>query len=213
MDADIYGPSIPLMLGAKGQLMQAPSGQIRPLERYNLKLMSIGFAVDEGTPVIWRGLMIMKMLKNFLLNVAWGELDYLIIDLPPGTGDAQLTLVQTVEVDGAVVVTTPQDVSLADVRKAYEMFRTVKVPVLGIVENMSGFVCPKCGHEEHIFRQGGGPRFAEEEGVPLLGRIPLNSAICEGGDQGVPVAYKIPDSPEAKAFQAVAASVAQVFAK
>lgn len=204
LDADVFGPSVPIMLGLEGQLTQTSTGKIRPLEKFNLRVVSIGFAVGGGTPVIWRGLMVMKMIQNFLLNVEWGELDYLIVDLPPGTGDTQLTMAQTVPVTGAVIVTTPQDVSLADARKGFEMFHTVGVPVLGIVENMSTFICPRCGHESSIFSHDGGRRTAEEHNLPFLGAIPLNPEVCEGGDHGMPVAYAMPDSQEAATFTRIA---------
>lgn len=207
LDADIYGPSVPIMFDITGQLYRTPHGKIRPLEKDSLKLMSMGFAVDEQTPVIWRGLMVMKMIKQFLLTVEWGELDYLIVDLPPGTGDTQLTMVQTAPLSGAIIVTTPQDVALADARKGFEMFRQVKVPIVGIIENMSSFVCPACGHEEAIFRRDGGRNTAEKHEVPFLGAVPINPAICESGDQGKPFVLTFPDAKESATFREVARRV------
>lgn len=213
LDADLFGPSIPMMFGVKGQLMQSPSGKIVPLEKYGVRLCSIGFALNEDTPVIWRGLMVMKMIRQFLLGVEWGELDYLILDLPPGTGDTQLTLVQTVDVHGAILVTTPQDVALLDVRKGYEMFRTTNVPVVGLIENMSGYVCPECGHLEYLFSQGGGERIADERGIPYLGHVPINVGIMRGGDSGEPYIFRNPDSPEAKAFGKIAEKLEETTSK
>lgn len=208
LDSDIYGPSVPLMMGIKGH-PETEGNQILPLENHGVRTMSIGYMLEEDAPVIWRGPMVMKALTQFLREVRWGVLDYLILDLPPGTGDAQLTLVQAVPLAGAVVVTTPQDVALLDARKAINMFRKTGVPILGIVENMSLFVCPGCGHEEHIFGQGGGRREAERGAVPFLGEIPLNSSIREGGDGGIPIVAADPDSSIARAFGKIAVAVAE----
>ncbi len=197
IDADIYGPSIPLMLGIteKPQVYQnQQTMKIIPLENYGIKLISIGVLVDDNAPVIWRGPMASGALKQFMTDVDWGELDYLIFDMPPGTGDIQLTLVQTVPLTGAVIVTTPQEVSLIDARKALKMFNRVNVPVMGIVENMSYFVAPDTGKKYDIFGTGGGSKLAEELHAPFLGGIPIDPRIRMGGDKGVPIVYDIPDS-------------------
>ncbi len=208
LDADIYGPSIPIMLGERRQPKPSPSGKILPLERFGLRMMSIGFIATGDTPVIWRGPLVSRMLQQFLMQVEWGELDYLIIDMPPGTGDAQLTLSQQCPLSGAVIVTTPQEVALEDVYRAVQMFGQVRVPILGIVENMSGFACPHCGEVTSVFRSGGGAAAAEKSGVPLLGRIPLDPAICDGGDAGAPIVAAHPESPQSAVFRTVAGEVA-----
>ncbi|MFN0151968.1 MAG: P-loop NTPase [bacterium] len=208
LDADIYGPSIPIMLGERRQPKPSPSGKILPLERYGVRMMSIGFIATGDTPVIWRGPLVSRMLQQFLMQVEWGELDYLIIDMPPGTGDAQLTLSQQCPLSGAVVVTTPQEVALEDVYRAVQMFGQVRVPILGIVENMSGFACPHCGEVTSVFRSGGGAAAAEKSGVPLLGRIPLDPAICDGGDAGAPIVAAHPESPQSAGFRKIAGEVA-----
>ena len=205
MDADIYGPSVPIMMGVP---TLDPRVTPFPIERYGLKLMSMGFIVNPNQAVIWRGPMVHKAVTQFLTDIAWGALDYLIIDLPPGTGDAQLTLTQTAPLSGAVIVTTPQDVSLIDARKGLEMFRQVRVPVLGIVENMSYFV-GEDGKRYDIFRHGGGRKLAAEAGVPFLGEIPIDPRVAECGDTGDPIVHKYPDSPVARAYTALAATVAQ----
>jgi ATP-binding protein involved in chromosome partitioning len=204
MDADIYGPSVPIMLGVPGTIDQATTPL--PLERYGLKLMSMGFLVPPTQAVIWRGPMVHRAITQFLTDINWGPLDYLVIDLPPGTGDAQLTLTQTAPLSGAVIVTTPQDVSLVDARKGLEMFRQVRVPVLGIVENMSYFVGDD-GRRYEIFRHGGGRKLATEAGVPFLGEIPIDPRVAECGDAGDPIVHKYPDSPVAKAYRALALTV------
>ncbi|MEZ6195275.1 MAG: Mrp/NBP35 family ATP-binding protein [Planctomycetota bacterium] len=212
LDADIYGPSIPHMLGAA--LQRPVTSQVMgkdmlvPVERQGLRLMSMGFLVDADKPVIWRGPMVHGALKQFFTDVIWDELDDLVIDLPPGTGDAQLTMVQSVPVTGAVIVTTPQDVAMIDARKAFNMFRETNVPVLGIVENMSVFCCPNCDHETPIFGEGGAARWADQTGVPFLGRIPIHIAIREHGDDGRP-AFVAPDTPEPirAAFTSIAGEV------
>ena len=214
LDTDIYGPSIPMMMGIHKQLQATPDEKILPISNYGIKLMSVGFMLDEETPLIWRGPMVMQIVKQFLTGVAWGELDYLVIDLPPGTGDAQLTLVQTIPLTGAVVVTTPQDVALIDARRAIKMFHEVKVPILGIVENMSYFQCPHCGEKTEIFSHGGGEKTSERYHVPLLGKIPIDPHIREGGDSGKPIVIADPASPQTEAFikisQAVAAKISML---
>jgi ATP-binding protein involved in chromosome partitioning len=204
MDADIYGPSVPMMMGVRGLVDQATTPL--PLECFGIKLMSIGFLVPATQAVIWRGPMVDRALKQFLTQIDWGPLDYLVIDLPPGTGDAQLTLTQNAPLTGAIIVTTPQDVSLVDARKGLEMFRQVRVPVLGIVENMSYFVADD-GKRYEIFRHGGGDRLAAEAGVPFLGEIPIDPRVTECGDQGDPIVHKYPDSTVAQAYRALAATV------
>ncbi len=186
VDADVYGPSIPLMMGLNGR-PQVKGNRLQPMENYGVKVMSIGFLVDPMQAVIWRGPMASGAVKQFMSDVDWGELDYLVFDLPPGTGDIQLTLVQTIPLTGAVIVTTPQDISLADARKGFVMFQKVNVPVLGIIENMSYYICSHCGEREEIFDHGGGKRAAEELGVPFLGDIPIYTSIRVGGDKGRPV--------------------------
>jgi ATP-binding protein involved in chromosome partitioning len=204
LDADIYGPSVPMMLGVQGLVDQHTTPL--PLDRYGLKLMSIGFLVPPEKAVIWRGPMVDRALRQFLTDLDWGALDYLIIDLPPGTGDAQLTLTQHAPLTGAVIVTTPQDVSLIDARKGLEMFREVRVPVLGIVENMSYFV-GEDGKRYEIFRHGGGRKLAEAAGVPFLGEIPIDPKVAECGDQGDPIVHKYPDSPVSAAYRTLSQTV------
>ncbi len=204
LDADIYGPSQPRMLGISGR-PSSPDGKIlRPMENYGLKCMSMGFLVAEDTPMIWRGPMVQSALQQMLRDVAWGELDILVVDMPPGTGDAQLSMSQQVPLSGAVIVSTPQDIALLDARKGLNMFRKVDVPVLGIIENMSMFVCPNCGHESHIFSHGGAEREAERLGVEFLGGIPLDIEIRETSDSGRPIVVSNPDSPQAQAYAAMA---------
>jgi ATP-binding protein involved in chromosome partitioning len=186
IDADVYGPSIPLMMGITGR-PQVRNQRLQPMENWGVKVISIGFLVDPMQAVIWRGPMASGAIKQFMTDVDWGELDYLVFDLPPGTGDIQLTLVQTIPLTGAVIVTTPQDISLADARKGFKMFEKVNVPVLGIVENMSYYVCSHCGQREEIFDNGGGRRAAEELGVPFLGEIPIYTSIRVSGDKGRPI--------------------------
>ncbi len=189
VDADVYGPSIPLMMGIKpGDRPRVHNQRLQPMENWGVKLMSIGFLVDPMQAVIWRGPMASGAVKQFMSDVDWGQLDYLIFDLPPGTGDIQLTLVQTIPLTGAVIVTTPQDISLADARKGYVMFEKVNVPILGIVENMSYYICSHCGQREEIFDNGGGKRAADELGVPFLGEIPIYTNIRISGDSGKPIA-------------------------
>jgi ATP-binding protein involved in chromosome partitioning len=204
LDADIYGPSIPTMMGVPGLIDQATTPL--PLDRYGMKLLSMGFFVPAEKAVIWRGPMIDRYLTQFLAGIDWGNLDYLVIDLPPGTGDAQLTLTQKVELSGAVIVTTPQDISLIDARKGLQMFREVRVPVLGIVENMSYFVGDD-GKRYEIFRHGGGHKLAIEAHTQFLGEIPIDPRVAECGDAGDPIVHKYPDSPAARAYLTLARTV------
>jgi ATP-binding protein involved in chromosome partitioning len=208
LDADIYGPSQQLMMGSDETPMGDQSGKIHPVDAPGgVKVMSFGYIIDPDQPVIWRGPMLQKALEQFVGDVLWGELDQLVVDLPPGTGDVALTLCQNVPLAGAVIVSTPQDVALIDARKSLHMFRKLDVPVLGIVENMAHYRCPECGHVEHVFGAGGGRRTAESLGIPLLGEIPIDPAISAGGDHGKPVVLERPDSPAAKAFVALAAAI------
>jgi ATP-binding protein involved in chromosome partitioning len=207
LDADIYGPSVPKLLAITTQPNEA-DGKVQPIEKFGIKAMSIGFMIEEDTPMIWRGPMVQTALTQMLREVAWAPLDVLVIDLPPGTGDAQLAIVQSVPLAGAVIVSTPQDLALLDARKALAMFRTTRVPVIGIVENMSGFVCPHCGTVSHIFGQGGARRTAERLKVPFLGEVPLQPAIRETSDAGTPIVASAPNSAEAQAFLLIAATVA-----
>jgi ATP-binding protein involved in chromosome partitioning len=207
MDADVYGPNIPLMLGITGR-PHAIENRIQPLVNYGVNVMSMGFLTAEDTPVIWRGPMLHSVIQQFVRQVDWGELDYLLIDLPPGTGDVQLTLTQTVPLMGAVVVSTPQDVALQDARKAILMFQQVRVEILGVVENMSYFQCPKCDTRTDIFSHGGAGKTAEKYGVPFLGEVPLNIAIRMGGDSGKPIVLDDPGSPGGVAFHQIARKVA-----
>ena len=207
VDADVYGPSIPLMFGMN-ERPRLSANKLIPLERYGVKIMSIGFLVDPMQAVIWRGPMASGAVKQFMSDVNWGDLDYLVFDLPPGTGDIQLTLVQTIPLTGAVIVTTPQDVALADARKGLVMFNKVNVPVLGIVENMSYFVCGHCGERENIFDSGGGSRTAKELGVPFLGEIPINTRIRIGGDQGTPIVVMDETSKHAETIRQIARKLA-----
>ena len=204
LDADIYGPNVPMMMGAASE-PKIDNGTIEPVQAHGVKMMSLGLIAGEDTPIIWRGPIVGKLIQQFLVDVAWGELDYLVVDLPPGTGDAQLTLAQSVSLSGAVIVTTPQDVALEDVTRSVAMFRKVGVPILGIVENMSYFVCPCCDDRAPLFGEGGGKRVAEHFGLPLLGQIPIRQEICQAGDSGAPVASS--ESPEAEAFEHLAAEV------
>ena len=209
LDADVYGPSIPQMMGEPQKMAVTETGnKILPAVHHGLKVISIGFFVERGGAVIWRGPMVHKLLQQFIEDVEWGELDYLLVDLPPGTGDAQLSLSQLLPITGAVMVTTPQEVSIIDVEKALGMWKRVEVPVLGLVENMSGFICPSCGHHEEIFLRGGGRKLAEREGVTFLGEVPLQGAVSRGGDNGMPVVLADPTSQVARIFQSIAGTVA-----
>jgi ATP-binding protein involved in chromosome partitioning len=207
LDADIYGPSMPRMLGISGRPQMADAKILRPMENYGLKCMSIGFLVPEDTPMIWRGPMVMSALQQMLRDVAWGELDIMIVDMPPGTGDAQLTMAQQVALAGAVIVSTPQDIALIDARKGLNMFTKVNVPVLGIIENMSYFLCPHCGERSDIFSHGGARQEAERLGTDFLGEVPLDMAIRETSDEGRPITVSQPDSPYAQTFRDIAAKV------
>jgi ATP-binding protein involved in chromosome partitioning len=209
LDSDVYGPSIPQMMGEP----EIPAGteagnKITPAVHYGMKVISIGFFVERGGAVIWRGPMVHKLLQQFIEDVDWGDLDYLLVDLPPGTGDAQLSLSQLLPITGAVMVTTPQEVSIIDVEKALGMWKRVEVPVLGLIENMSGFICPSCGHHEEIFMRGGGRKLAEREGVAFLGEVPLLGAVSRAGDSGKPVVLAEPTSQVARVFHAIASTVA-----
>jgi ATP-binding protein involved in chromosome partitioning len=208
LDADITGPNIPMMLGVEGQPRATADNRIEPLERHGVKVISIAFFVPEGQPIVWRGPLVGGAIQQFLRDVDWGDLDYLVIDLPPGTSDAQLTLAQSVPISGAVLVTTPQDVSVSDVTKALAMFERMNVPVIGIVENMSAFICPHCGEATEIFGRGGGERVAREHGIELLGQIPLDITVRQGGDAGVPVVAQREPGPAAEALVRLARIVA-----
>jgi ATP-binding protein involved in chromosome partitioning len=208
IDADVYGPSLPIMLGTDERPRVSATKRIQPVERYGVKLMSMGFFLDAQSPVIWRGPIVMGIVRQFLRDVEWGPTDFLVVDLPPGTGDAQLTLVQQVPVTGGVIVTTPQDVALLDVARGMAMFAQVSTPVLGVVENMSGYVCPECGTEDPVFGKGGAEALAARFHVPLLARIPLVPAVRAGGDSGRPIVAGEPEHPVSRAFAALAARVA-----
>jgi ATP-binding protein involved in chromosome partitioning len=213
LDADIYGPSQPLMLGLEGQRPSSADGKhLRPITSHGVAAMSIGFLVDAEQPMVWRGPMVTQALTQLLSETQWGALDYLVVDMPPGTGDIQLTLAQRVPVAGAVIVTTPQDIALADARKGLKMFEKVSVPVLGIVENMSIHVCSSCGHAEHIFGAGGGARMAEQYGVRLLGELPLDAHIREEADSGRPTVVAAPESARAQAYFQMARRTAAALA-
>jgi ATP-binding protein involved in chromosome partitioning len=208
LDADITGPNIPQMIGVAGQPTASPDNKITPLERHGVKVISIQFFVPEGQPIVWRGPLVGGAIQQFLRDVEWGEPDYLIVDLPPGTSDAQLTLAQAVPIGGAVLVTTPQEVALSDVSKAYAMFQRVGVPVIGIVENMSAFVCPHCGEAVEIFGRGGGESFAQKHGIEFLGKVPLDITVRQGGDVGVPAVAQREPGPAAAALAGLARTVA-----
>jgi ATP-binding protein involved in chromosome partitioning len=208
MDADVYGPSIPMMMGVQKRPKMTEEKKILPIEAHGLATMSMGYLSDEKTPVIWRGPMVSGLIQQFMSVVEWGNLDYLVIDLPPGTGDIQLTLCQQAPLAGAVIVTTPQDVSLLDARKGLKMFEQVNVPVLGLIENMSFFVCGHCGQRTEIFRHGGGQEEAVRLNVPFLGEIPLDPEVVIGGDEGQPILLRSPKSPVAEAYRKVASAMA-----
>jgi ATP-binding protein involved in chromosome partitioning len=209
LDADLYGPSMGMMFGVGGDEgpVGTPEGKILPLEKFGIKLMSMAFLIDEDRPVIWRGPMLNKALTQFLGDVLWGDLDILFMDLPPGTGDIQISLIQNAKVGGAIVVSTPQDVAFLDAKKAIGMFGTVKVPILGVIENMSSFLCPACGAETQIFGHGGVKAAAARMNLPFLGEVPIDLAIREGGDSGTPLVVSHPDSPQSRAFLAMAQSL------
>jgi ATP-binding protein involved in chromosome partitioning len=215
LDADIYGPNIPVMFGAEGRPgVSGAKGQemIEPMDAHGVRLMSIGFLLEKEQPAIMRGPLISGILKQFLEQVTWGELDVMVVDMPPGTGDAQLSLVQTIDIDGVVMVTTPQEVATGDVRRGIKMFERVNTKVLGVVENMSGFVCPHCDEEIDIFGSGGGESLAEEMGLPLLGRVPLDPAVRSAGDDGTPTVLFAPDSAAGKALKEIAETVTAALA-
>ncbi|EKQ63666.1 sodium:proton antiporter [Xanthomonas phaseoli pv. phaseoli] len=213
LDADIYGPSVPAMLGLSGRPDSPDNKSIEPLRAFGIEAMSIGLLVDQDTPMIWRGPMATSALTQLFNDTLWDDLDYLLIDLPPGTGDIQLTLSQKIPVAGAVIVTTPQDIATLDARKALKMFEKVEVPVLGIVENMAVHTCSNCGHREHLFGEGGGERMAAQYGVPLLGSLPLVIAIREQGDVGQPIVVAAPESVAAQAYLAAATRLAEEMGK
>ena len=204
LDADVYGPSLPTMLGLTERPRADEEKRIEPLERHGIRVISMGLFVEDAKPIIWRGPMITKLLVEFVRNVIWGELDYLVIDMPPGTGDAQLTICQQVPLAGGVIVTTPQEVALLDVKRGVTMFREVGVSVLGVVENMSHHVCRKCGHSQDLFGSGGGQAMAKRFGIPFLGSLPLVRELREGGDDGIPIVVSDPNHPQSAAFHAIA---------
>ena len=208
LDADITGPNIPLMMGIGGAPKASADNRILPLERYGVKVISIAFFVPDGQPIVWRGPLVGGAIQQFLRDVAWGELDYLVVDLPPGTSDAQLTLAQAVPISGSVLVTTPQQVAISDVEKALAMFQRMSVPVIGVVENMSSFVCPHCGEATEIFGRGGAERFASEHDVEFLGGIPLDVTVRQGGDAGIPAVAQREPGPAARAMTDLAKTVA-----
>ena len=207
LDADIYGPSLPRMAGITGRPQATDGNKLRPMESFGVKVMSMGFMIDEDAPMIWRGPMVQSALQQMLGDVQWGELDVLVVDMPPGTGDAQLTMAQKVPLAGAVIVSTPQDIALLDARKAINMFRKVDVPVLGIVENMSYFCCPNCGHRTEIFAHGGARACAAKYGVDFLGEIPLDLEVRQGSDEGRPIVVSNPRHPIAEAYRGLAITV------
>jgi len=208
LDGDMYGPNVPIMLGLRTRL-ETDGKKIVPAERYGVQVISMGFLTEDDAPVIWRGPMLHGAITQFFRDAAWTNLDYLIVDLPPGTGDVALSLSQSVPVAGAVLVTTPQSVALADTRRAIHMYRKLNIPALGLIENMSHFACPGCGHETDLFGRGGGERLAQELTIPFLGNIPLYEPVRRGGDEGVPIVLGHPDSPPARALFSVAERVAQ----
>jgi ATP-binding protein involved in chromosome partitioning len=207
LDADIYGPSLPKLLAIKEKPQTIGGNRLKPIERYGLTVMSIGFLIDEDTPMIWRGPMVMSAITQMLREVEWGKLDIMVVDMPPGTGDAQLTMAQQVPLKGAVIVSTPQDLALIDARRGVAMFNRVNVPVLGLVENMSYFLCPHCGERSDIFSHGGARQEAERLGVPFLGEVPLHMTIREKSDAGLPVVATEPDGPHAKIYRDIASKV------
>ncbi|WP_313231252.1 iron-sulfur cluster carrier protein ApbC [Stenotrophomonas acidaminiphila] len=213
LDADIYGPSMPAMLGLSGRPESPDNKSIEPMRAFGVETMSIGFLVDQDSPMIWRGPMATSALTQLFNDTRWDDLDYLLVDLPPGTGDIQLTLAQKIPVAGAVIVTTPQDIATLDARKALKMFEKVEVPVLGIIENMAVHTCSSCGHVEHLFGAGGGQRMAAQYGVPLLGSLPLEIGIREQGDAGTPIVAAAPDSAAAKAYVAAAQRMVEELGK
>lgn len=209
LDADVFGPSIPKLMNLKGNPELSDNNRMIPLTNYGVPCMSMGFLVDDVAPIVWRGLMVMSAIEKLLRQVDWGSLDYLVVDMPPGTGDVQLSITQNIPIAGAVIVSTPQDIALLDARRGAEMFKKVNVPVLGLVQNMSVFQCPKCNHETHIFGSDGARQLADTLGVTFLGDIPLHITIRETSDRGQPVVISSPNSPEAAAYRKVASAVVQ----
>ncbi len=212
LDADIYGPNIPTMMGIEGSPVQVDKehkDKILPMEKYGVKILSIGNMVPKDAAIIWRGPLIHSAIKQFLEDVTWGDLDFLVVDLPPGTGDAQISLTDATKVSGGIIVITPQHVAMSDAAKANDFFKKLKIPVLGVVENMSYFVCPNCGTKTEIFSHGGGKKFAAENSLPFLGEIPIDLEVREGGDKGTPVVVKNPDSPVSKAFEDAARNIVE----
>lgn len=210
LDADVYGPSLPTMMNVNEEPELNKQNLMIPLQNYGLKCMSMGFLVEENAPIVWRGMMVMSAIQKLLRQVAWGPLDYLVVDMPPGTGDTQLSISQNIPVNGAVIVSTPQDIALLDARKGAEMFRKVEVPVLGLVQNMSVYVCPKCGHHEHIFGKDGIDKIATAMNLDILGDIPLNKHIREGCDSGKPILVTDPNCPESLIYKDIARKVAEI---
>uniref|UniRef100_A0A669AWN5 Iron-sulfur cluster transfer protein NUBPL n=1 Tax=Oreochromis niloticus TaxID=8128 RepID=A0A669AWN5_ORENI len=213
LDADVFGPSIPKLMNLKGNPELSDNNRMIPLTNYGVPCMSMGFLVDDVAPIVWRGLMVMSAIEKLLRQVDWGSLDYLVVDMPPGTGDVQLSITQNIPIAGAVIVSTPQDIALLDARRGAEMFKKVNVPVLGLVQNMSVFQCPKCNHETHIFGSDGARQLADTLGVTFLGDIPLHITIRETSDRGQPVVISSPNSPEAAAYRKVASAVVQKLQK
>jgi ATP-binding protein involved in chromosome partitioning len=214
LDADIYGPSAPMMFAAENERPASGGGSnFHPVEKYGVKLISIGFFLGEGAPIIWRGPMVMGAVRQFLRDTLWGTQDFLIVDLPPGTGDAQLTLAQQVAIDGVVIVTTPQDVAVLDATRAVKMFREVHCPLLGVVENMASFVCPDCGERDELFGSGGADRLAAEEGMEVLARIPIQPEVCKSGDGGMPLVVRNPKDPASQSFLELARRVVALMPK
>ncbi|GLD47546.1 iron-sulfur protein NUBPL isoform X3 [Lates japonicus] len=209
LDADVYGPSIPKLMNLKGNPELTDNNRMVPLTNYGIPCMSMGFLVEDVAPIVWRGLMVMSAIEKLLRQVDWGSLDYLVVDMPPGTGDVQLSITQNIPIAGAVIVSTPQDIALLDARRGAEMFKKVNVPVLGLVQNMSVFQCPNCNHQTHIFGSDGARQLAETLGVQFLGDVPLHLNIREMSDRGKPVVVSSPDSPEAEAYRKVASAVVQ----
>lgn len=208
LDADIYGPSQSRMMGLQGQRTRAEDGKLQPLTAHGIKVISMGMLADEAAPMIWRGPMIQTAFIQMLKDVHWGEIDVMIMDLPPGTGDVQLSMAQKVEVTGAVIVSTPQDIALADARRAAAMFAKMQTPVLGMIENMSFYCCPQCGHRDNVFRTGGAEQTAATLDIPFLGAVPLDAAVCDASETGAPITLSAPTSTAAKVFLAVAAGIA-----
>ena len=207
LDADVHGPSIPKLMNIKGPVFVNEKNVMLPIQNYGLKCMSMGLMAGDMAPIVWRGLMVMSAIQQMLRQVVWGPLDYLVVDMPPGTGDAQLTLAQNIPIDGAIIVSTPQDLALVDARRGVEMFRKVEVPTLGIIQNMSVFQCPNCGHEEHIFGKNGAGELAKEIGIELLGDIPLTGIIREMSDSGKPIVISEPESPQAQIYKEIAKKI------